>query len=331
MLRCGQLRSIGFWSVATVACALTGCSIHPLPDDLSLTKASTFDIVERVRCEVQEGLLSFPQNDRHFRKIVADSNIGYDFTFHMVEMNNADEGKLTAKRVGHGGGSLTLDATGTADLTRDNKRVFRIIEDLKDVASADCSPARRANWVYPITGATGMGEVVRTYIKLEMLSDLKTGATDAPTITSNIVFADSLTFTTHFNVGIAPTLVLSAGVASLKVTNASVKASADRMDTHSLIVALARDHPDLDVDDVGTMRGRGKAFQREKLARVERKELIETDVLRDERQVRALVQKNSGARNRILIELQRLRDLQDDAREAPRILGQRLLDLLRLP
>jgi hypothetical protein len=326
-----NLRHIGFPFVAIVVSSLTGCAIHPLPDDLSLTRASTFDIVERVRCEAQEGLLSFPQNDPHFRKIVADSNIGYDFDFDMTEKNNADEGQLTASRKGHQGGSLTLAGTGTAELTRANKRVFRILEDLKEVASADCSPARRANWVYPITGATGIGEVVRTYIRIEMLSDLKTGAKHDPGITKNIVFADSLTFTTHFSAGITPTLELSTGVGSLKISHASVSASADRNDIHSLIVALARDHPDMDVDNVEGMKSKNKAFRKESLARAERKELIETDVLRDERQVRALVQKNSGARNRILIELQRLRDLQDDEKEAPRILGQRLLDLLKVP
>ena len=51
----------------------------------------------------------------------------------------------------------------------------------------------------------------------------------------------------------------------------------------------------------------------------------------DPRKVTALVQKDQPARNRVLIELQRLTDLQDEDAEAPRLLGKRLLELMRLP
>ncbi len=237
--------------------------------------------------------------------------------------------------------SFTLDLDAGVEKSRTNTRRFRIVEQLKDVYEADCSKAATwENWVYPITGATGMGEVVRTYVKLEKLSDVKTSGDPAfadvtktfPGVT-NIVFADVLNFTTTLTGGAKGTLVLNAVAGRLKVTNAVLGGTAMRRDAHNVIVALASD-PKVDVD----RDAQGRPFVRPArtsakmaIARVERKQLIEAEVLPDPRTVTALIQKDATARNRVLIELQRLRDLQDDDQEAPRRLGQRLLELLRVP
>jgi hypothetical protein len=66
-------------------------------------------------------------------------------------------------------------------------------------------------------------------------------------------------------------------------------------------------------------------------AKAAREVLVDAELFKDSRQVTALVQKDEPARNRVLIELQRLTDLQDEDNEAPRVLGKRLLDLMRLP
>jgi hypothetical protein len=55
------------------------------------------------------------------------------------------------------------------------------------------------------------------------------------------------------------------------------------------------------------------------------------EAVREARTVRALVQRDSEAYTRVLIELQRLRNLEDDDREAPRLLGEKILEILRTP
>jgi hypothetical protein len=113
-------------------------------------------------------------------------------------------------------------------------------------------------------------------------------------------------------------LVLSALSGSLKVTNASVDASATRDDTHSLIVALGRD-PKVDVDP--------KIAAARSLRRV----LLSEGLVRDPRTETALAQRDAERRTRVLLELKRLRNLKNDEKEAPRYLGEKLLEFLRPP
>ena len=80
---------------AALALALAGCSMHPLPEDVA--PASTYDIVQRIRCEVAEGLRDFPRNQT-FKKIVDNTTIGYDFTFKITEKDSAAGGTLEFKR-----------------------------------------------------------------------------------------------------------------------------------------------------------------------------------------------------------------------------------------
>src|SRR5262249_37648476 len=95
-----------------VAMTLVGCSIHPLPGDIP--RVPTSDIVERIRCEVQEGLKSFSSEDpatwERVKHIIRGTTIGYEFSFVISEQNDAASGKLTftEKRI--------TDSTFTLDL-----------------------------------------------------------------------------------------------------------------------------------------------------------------------------------------------------------------------
>jgi hypothetical protein len=307
------LRIVGSCTAIALTAPLLGCSIHPLPGDIP--RVATFDIVERVRCEAQEGLRSFPQDDPFIKKIVASTTIGYDFTFVVTENNNANDGKLTLQRQGRGDNNFTLDLTASAQKTRMNTRTFRIMETLQKLNTAKCSrEANRENWVYPITGATGLGEVVRTFIKLEKLGPLQQEQTDK---FQNVVFSDVLNFQTTLHLTANPQLTLTPAIGRFMVTSASIMGEAKRFDNHTLIVALARDK----VNVTDAMRA----------AQTTRGEIINSGALRDSREVRTLVQMNSDAYTRVLIELQRLADLQDDDREAPRLLGEKILEILRTP
>src|SRR5262245_4309365 len=131
--------------VGTVALCLSGCSIHPLPGDIA--RVSTTDIVERIRCEAQEGLRSFQQDDPVIRRIVANTDIGYTFFFKINEDNKAASGHLKFTTPNSSGGSFEVDMPTSASLARANTRGFILLEDFTKLNNANCSPeATRANW-----------------------------------------------------------------------------------------------------------------------------------------------------------------------------------------
>src|SRR5262249_449310 len=138
----------------------------------------------------------------------------------------------------------------------------------------------------------------------------------------------------------------------------SFTGAAYRLDKHNVIVAIARDKILID-RDVRDRRGvavnlsapgadarasagvpsarasarvqNARASARVVEARVKRRDIVDREVVQDSRIVTGLIQKDVGAYNRVLIELQRLRDLEDDEREAPRLLGEKLLEVMRQP
>src|SRR5262245_19245246 len=155
MTRRMGLRAIGCCAVAVAAGGLAGCSVHPLPQDIS--NASTVDIVRRVRCEAQEGLKEALQNAasrgakerKHVQKIVEGTTIGFEFKFIMNEANMAgiDEIKFKGEDF-----ELIFNATlndghktdSVDNATRSNTRVFRVLDDLKDLAETRCGRRVRA-------------------------------------------------------------------------------------------------------------------------------------------------------------------------------------------
>ena len=167
------------YGVATVlALSLAGCSMHPLPENhpLSMPRASTFDIVQRARCEAKAGLEPLRRGKRkaHIDKIVASTSIGYYFKFVITEANNATGGSLgfTKPWPPPSGKTFSLNLSGDATRSRQNTREFTIIEDLADVASikaGDCPEAAETNVAYPISGSLGIDEVVRSYIGVERI------------------------------------------------------------------------------------------------------------------------------------------------------------------
>ena len=311
-------------STAALAIA-TGCSVHPIPDDV--TRISTADVVKSIRCEVLAGLESFSPNQMATAApIVRATTIGYEFTFDITEGNGAkgaDDGPFLQFA---NGGKVKLDLTGHATLHRHNFRKFTIIEPLLDLAKDDnrarCSDrTTRANWTYPISGKIGMDELVRTYLKLEMLSELdETKKAGGPF--TNVVFADELQFTTNLGVGSTTTLVLDAVVGSLKVTNASINVGASRDDIHKVIVALTR--KTIPVDERRRSRDRIDPKQ-------DRRALLQSDNIRDPRAQARLIEIDEEARTRVAMELYRRRSLNDVDNEPARLVGQRLLDVLKLP
>jgi hypothetical protein len=331
------------WIAFGLALPLTGCSIRPLPENhpLNFPRASTFDIVHMVRCEAKAGLDHFTnsKSKKHVADIIAATSIGYDFTFTMTEDNNLAGGGLTFLRKSASPqpkGGLEVGLTGEATRTRENIRNFRIIEDLSDVAKADCSPGPRSNLAYPISGSLRVDEVVRTYIQLERMTDLvepgelkdkevlepltKVEKKGEPTRTG--VFSEHLHFQTKLTAGAQPILTLSAVVGSFRLTNATVNGQITRDDDHTLIIAFAQ-NPNFKDEN-----------EKVRKSRAARTDLVGNDkkVVRGARAEAALAAESSEhARNRVALELARVRNLLDDEQEGARFLGKQLLRFLRPP
>jgi hypothetical protein len=320
--------------VAALVLGVAGCSIHPLPETFAMnfSRASTLDIVQKVRCEAQAGLDRFrnSRHPEHVQQIVQATTIGYDFKFVMEEDDDATAGVVhfvglpsntKSKR------QLDVDLNGSATKLRTNTRTFRIIENLADVAKADCSAgAVRANLAYPIAGALNVDDVVYTYIRLELISNLgEETNTDINVVDDGSkkrtgVFSEHLTFRTHLELDAKPTLKLTLVAGSFRLTNATVTGAVTRKDDHDVIIAFGQD-PKFHNQEI-------KDLTRAKLrvANLPPKKPINGP--RAETELAAV---SAVGRNKVLLELSRVRNLVDDQQENPKFLGRRLLTFLRPP
>jgi hypothetical protein len=236
--------------------------MHPLPGDFS--RKSTYEIVEKIRCEGAEAIRGIPQDHPFLRTAF----IGYDFDFNITETNDivgatsGGRGKLTFTDKHKATSKIEVEAA--AERERKAQRTFRIIESLQQLRTADCSSEKaRENWVHPVTGSIGMYEIVRTYVGLERLTTLVSrpisgsgpfsGASveKPPGATQNtpVVFSDVLEYTTTLGVGVRPTIELNAaGIGKFRLSGLSLFGDASRVDVHKLTVVLTRDPQGLDTE-----------------------------------------------------------------------------------
>jgi hypothetical protein len=339
-----------FLVTAFAAFGLVGCSTHPLPQDVS--NVSTVDIVKRIRCEAKDGIedalaKASSQGDyqrRHVERIIKVTTIGYDFTFIMGEDNAAAVTELSfAKGYPPNANSdnfkLTLNASwdnGGNQNMRKNTRTFRVIDRLQDLHSENCIGANtaQANLLYPITGSTGMAEVVRSYIELETVTNLgQVDSTQTATGKQEIVtFSDTLNFITTLETGASATWTFETRVGTVRLTNATLSGSASRTDNHTVVVVLARDAKD-DPDRVSGAGPRVAAAHAARAARMAKEAKQEPPVItpvstaaptlgiRDKRLQNFLTQRAAVARNRVLFELERRRHVDEDRVVASRVLN----------
>jgi len=316
-----HFRRACLWIAGTLLTGLLGCSMHPLPGDI--VRVSTLEIVERIRCEVKEGLDAFPRSHPrylHVKKIVDGTTIGFEFEFNMDEESRATGGSLVLDRKGissanpvHIAISADINANG-GESERSNRRVFRLFENLKDLQRVQCANKLvRANHAYPIAGATGMAEVVKTYINLELITDLESGGED-------VVFSEHLLFTTGFSAGATPDLTIDTPIGGLRITRVKLTGSVSRTDAHDLTVALSRDSDHRDVDlPPGSPEGFGRSISKGgRMVTLDR--MARAKEVTDRRLQTSLAKQDAGSRNRVLLELQRRRNLREDDRVVTRVL-----------
>lgn len=197
-----------------------GCSIHPLPDDVS--RKSTYEIVDKIRCEAKAAVDQYGQGFN-------DASIVYQFTFDIDEQDNAGAGLTLFNPFANG--TFNLAASGSANRERLGNRNFELIDSFADLRKLNCLRDREANWLYPLTGDIGMYDSVATFIRLQKA--------DNPGAGRIFTFADTLTYTTTLMGGATATLALNPVSQQFKVTAANAGLSGSRMDTHKVVVTMS--------------------------------------------------------------------------------------------
>ena len=255
------------WIGCVFAAGLGGCSLYPIPDDVSPFR--TEQIVRYGRCEVRNAILihmrdrgiiadhqsaneirsqieatkkkattnlkNLTDNEKHLLRLTKVAVV-YSFDFNIIENNKtgADAGfrlPWPATNV------LDVGATAALDLTRQGSRVFGNEDSWDNLItnSSLCEERlwqRPGNFVYPLTGSIGVGRVVETFIDI----DEQGGAKDN--------FVDTLTFTTLASGGADASVKLDPVPNQFRLVSATAAASASRLDIHKLTVSLAFPQPD---------------------------------------------------------------------------------------
>ena len=101
------IRSVASIGLAALA---AGCSIHPLPDDVS--RKSTYDIVDKIRCEAKAAV------EEHGGRFTRAS-IVYNFEFDIKEVNDASAGFTLLNPFKNG----TFNLVATAEAKKETGRL----------------------------------------------------------------------------------------------------------------------------------------------------------------------------------------------------------------
>jgi hypothetical protein len=253
-------------TVLWAALSVSGCALHPLPEDV--TGVPTHTIVRQIRCEARAAVkdnltdwldlynnpdlkrmgLEFAMNTdpaaarksqlpstiKDIIQKFQNTAIVYDFTFDITETNNLD-GVLDLSVLLHLS-KVTAGVGGGFDRKRESTRTFTITDTfvhlLNDVKDDYCKNyVSDRHYSYPITGTVGIGKMVNTFAQLSLFDNLANDTKGAPP-----TMTDSLLFTTTLTGSIAPKIVFKP---LSNIADASVTALAGRTDAHKVIVALA--------------------------------------------------------------------------------------------
>jgi hypothetical protein len=264
--------------IAFVSVCLTGCTIHPLPDDV--TGISTYDIVRQIRCEARQaifdeavGWLAGPKDpDPEAQKIGSEfqsgsrpidtfnytlfrggvrqvvqlfynTGIAYNFQLDMTETDNIDPTldflKMFEKN------QFTVNVTANADRMRENIRTFTVTDTFSGLLRN--SPPHycdgfivQANYIYPVVGKIGMDRMINDFVNLTLFGGLAAPSSNGsiPSPKGPPTMVDQLKFTTKFNLTTTPKVVFSP---VRNLMDASVGITATRQDIHTVTIGLAID------------------------------------------------------------------------------------------
>lgn len=263
--------------MGVACCFLTNCSIHPLPDDVTL---STYDVARTIRCEarksvrekvkvfLQYAILENGQPDLPAREIGArleanstlfykidskwftgltkfyfdtfkNSAVAYDFTFDMTEVNNVNATIDLLKPFTTSKASAAL--TAGIDRTRQNIRTFTITDTfihlMKEVDDQYCVPEYIRGPNYAYPIAGRVG--IDEMIDTFVDLTLFAHLDGDRKAKGPPTMGDILKFTTKISGGATPKIELSPLGQALRVADASLTFAASRQDIHTLVVGLS--------------------------------------------------------------------------------------------
>ena len=165
--------------------------------------------------------------------------VGYDFTLTMKEFEQCDIGQAGLRQPVQRR-KVHPRSDGQRRKDWENERSFRVIDTLaklkQEARNNTCSnEEQRANFIYPIAGTIGLGEVVRTYWRVKGLSTFDPSKDKA--------FTDKIIFKTVLSAGITPSITVSSSVGDFKLTNFTVDGEVIREDNHQVTVSIASAKP----------------------------------------------------------------------------------------
>jgi hypothetical protein len=231
-----------------ISLGTAACAVHPLPEDV--TGVSTVAIVNKIRCEAAEAVQrswdKFKGNlDVNDQGIFDRTAIAFSFTFDIMETNNVDATLNLSKIITNG--TVTADPSAGMDRSRENTRTFTVIDHFGEMKRrTDCPQfATGKNYIYPIVGRIGVGEMTDTFAALTFFDKLAGDPANAVPPPLNIgspaTMVDKLTFITTIKGSVTPTIMLSPVGPALQVSGGNIGLMNNRMDHHEVIVALAVD------------------------------------------------------------------------------------------
>lgn len=265
----GFLRGL---ALVTAAGLLAGCSIRPLPEDV--TRVPTYHIVRQIRCEAREALgrlaigwlknhrddaharrigLEFDKgirpisslhynlfrgHTRHIMRLFYDAGIAYNYQLEMTENNDLSAELNFLKPFSDS--TFTSPLNASSKRQRVNTRTFTVTDTFSGLLTkvgADYCAGHLAgeNYVYPIAGKIGMEPMIRDFVNLTLFANL-----DAPADKNGAppTMTDALAFETTLSASATPkiTFIPANGLADAAITG-----SVSRKDAHTVTVGLAID------------------------------------------------------------------------------------------
>jgi hypothetical protein len=261
-----------FLGVSVLAVAGFGCSVHPLPDDIS--RESTYNIVVKIRCEARdqvfrevqallsrshspiiksmdptkviENLAFIRKTDPRIAAIIDKYRLsaisyGFDFTVTENNTNHANADFILPFNTT----TFSLGLTSKAELQRQGERKVDLVEVFQELGSLKCNDvsATGINIVYPVTGSIGMDEIIHSFFSVSESIPAQSTADDPvqPTDTVEGKFVDTLTFTTTLDSSLTPTVKLAPlkpkQFQLMDVTNSTFESK--RVDKHVVVVTLS--------------------------------------------------------------------------------------------
>src|SRR5258708_2146031 len=122
------------WVSVVGALTLSGCAVHPLPDEV--TREPTLAIVTAIRCEARAAILQHAS-----APAFNEGAIGFVFKFDITEHNHAALDLAFHKAFPSGTFDLAVKGTdaklgGTTDVSRQAKRNFTLVDKFSELKQA---------------------------------------------------------------------------------------------------------------------------------------------------------------------------------------------------